>query len=81
MDIMTLAAAKSYTDKKIDNGGGAVDLSNYYTKQEINNKNFTTSQEMREYVTAAINGSLDEIGSMIDEIETLIESGVLDNES
>jgi hypothetical protein len=31
MDIMTLAAAKSYTDKKTANGG-AVDLSNYYTK-------------------------------------------------
>lgn len=73
MDIITLAVAKSYTDKKTANGGGgAVDLSNYYTKQEINEKKFTTSQEMQQYVTAAINGSLDEIEAMID------ESGVLD---
>lgn len=52
--------------------GEAADLSNYYTKQEIDDKEFITSQQMQEYVTAAINGSLDEIEAMID------ESGVLD---
>lgn len=45
MDIMTLAAAKSYTDKKTANGGAA-DLSNYYTKQEIDNKKFITQDQL-----------------------------------
>ena len=45
MDIMTLAAAKSYTDKKTANGGAA-DLSNYYTKQEIDDKKFITQDQL-----------------------------------
>lgn len=51
MDIMTLAAAKSYTDKKTANSGAA-DLSNYYTKQEIDNKKFITQDQLpdEEYV-------------------------------
>ena len=41
-----------------------------------------TQADMETYVTAAINGSLGEVETMIDEIETLInESGVLDDES
>lgn len=51
MDIMTLAAAKSYTDKKTANGSAA-DLSNYYTKQEIDDKKFITQDQLpdEEYV-------------------------------
>lgn len=45
MDIMTLAAAKSYTDKKTANSG-ATDLSNYYTKQEIEDKGFATADDI-----------------------------------
>lgn len=44
MDIMTLAAAKSYTDKKT--GNSAADLSNYYTKQEIEDKGFATADDI-----------------------------------
>jgi hypothetical protein len=52
-----------------------------YTTANVHNE-FATRNEMQEYVTSAINGSLDEIEAMIDEIETLInESGVLDDES
>lgn len=48
------------------------------TSQLKNDSDFVTA----DYVTAAINGSLGEIETMIDEIETLInESGVLDDES
>lgn len=51
MDIMTLAAAKSYTDKKTANGSAA-DLSNYYTKQEIDDKKFITQDQLpdEEYI-------------------------------
>lgn len=47
MDIMTLAAAKSYTDKKTANGSAA-DLSNYYTKQEIDDKEFVTQDQLQD---------------------------------
>lgn len=58
-------------------GGGDM----IYTTANIYNE-FATRNETQEYVTAAINGSLGEIETMIDEIETLInESGVLDDES
>lgn len=62
-------------DPTLSSEGAAADakatgdrFAEHYTKQEIDNKGFVTA----EYVTAAINGSLDEIEAMID------ESGVLD---
>lgn len=49
MDITTLALAKAYTDeevKKVSTGG--IDLSRYYTREEIDAMDFVTSDELPE---------------------------------
>lgn len=49
LDPITLVIAKKYTDEQIkQNSTGGVDLSGYYTREEIDAMNFVTSDELPE---------------------------------
>ena len=59
MDITTLVLAKNYTDEQIkQNSSGGIDLSGYYTREEIDAMDFVTSDELPE-------------GSMVDKTLTI----------
>lgn len=59
LDVVTLAAAKKYTDEQIEkSAAGGVDLSGYYTREEIDAMDFVTSNEIPE-------------GSMVDKTLTI----------
>lgn len=59
IDVITLAVAKNYTDDQIkQNSTGGIDLSGYYTREEIDAMDFVTSDEIPE-------------GSMVDKTLTI----------
>ena len=48
-DPITLQLAKNYTDEKVgENNSSSIDFSNYYTKKEIDDMDFVTSDELPE---------------------------------